>query len=190
MIRQSKLRGLYYQALGNINTQSGALQESIAETQQALKTGKQWREKEEKHVGYIKWTATVRETQHFITALIDSDTGDVYEDQPNNKLRVAQDYYITLFSPDTVALTAIQELLSAIPADLRLINADDRDLLTSEIDFDDTLDVLKSSTRKSSSAADNLPFKPLNLVMCFPPYKPSVLKVFNAALDHVIFSDS
>lgn len=43
MICQSNNRGLYYQVLGTVNTEIGALQESIAEIQ-ALKAGKQWRE--------------------------------------------------------------------------------------------------------------------------------------------------
>ncbi|KAL9556936.1 hypothetical protein MBANPS3_001648 [Mucor bainieri] len=92
-----------------------------------------------------------------IKALIDSTTGDdVYDDQPN-KLRIAQEYYTTLFTPDAVEPTVIQELLSAIPANLRL-TAGDRDLLTTKIDFDDILEVLKDSPRKSSPGADGLPF--------------------------------
>lgn len=93
-------------------------------------------------------------------------------------------YYTTLFSPDVVELTDTQELLSAIPVDLRL-NTDDCDLLTLEIDFDDVLEVLKSSLRKSRPGADGHPFGIPNLVMRYSPYKPLILKVFNAALDYI-----
>ena len=187
MIRQQNLRGLYYEVLATINTQIGALQESIAEIQ-ALKAGKNWREKGEKDAGYIKRSATVRSVQQSIQALIDPSNGEVFDDQPN-KLHIAQEYYTALFHPDAVEPSDIQELLSAIPADLRL-DTDDRTLLTSEVDFDDALEVLKSSPRKSSPGADGLPYEILNLVVRYPPYKPLLLKVFNAALDHAIFPDS
>ncbi|CEP08993.1 hypothetical protein, partial, partial [Parasitella parasitica] len=187
MLRQSKNRGLYYQVLETVNVQISSLQESIAEIQ-ALKAGKQWREKGEKHAGYIKRTAMIRETQRSIHALTDPSSNSIYEDQPN-KLRIAKDFYTALYQPDIVAPTDIQELLSSIPANLRL-TSDDRSFLTSEIDFDDILAVLKDSPRQSSPGSDGLPYEILNLVMRFPPFKDIILTIFNAALDNAIFPDS
>ncbi|GAN11848.1 hypothetical protein MAM1_1106d11462, partial [Mucor ambiguus] len=85
MLRQSKNRGLYFQVLETINIQIGALQESAAELQ-ALKAGKNWREKGEKFAGYLKHTATTREAQRSIHALLDPVTNTAFTDQPN-KLR-------------------------------------------------------------------------------------------------------
>lgn len=187
MLRQKKNRGLYFQVLETIEMQIGSLQESFVEIE-ALKAGKTWREKGEKYAGYIKRTAVTRETQRSIHALIDPITNVVYDDQPN-KLRIAKDYYTDLFTPDLVDLADIQELLSSVPTDLRL-DSSERDLLTSSIDFEDILEVLKTSPRKSSPGSDGLPFEILNLVIRFPAYQELLLTVFNNALDQAIFPDS
>jgi exonuclease III len=187
MLRQSKNRGLYFQVLETINVQIGALQESAAELQ-ALKAGKNWREKGEKFAGYLKHTATTREAQRSIHALLDPATNTAFTDQPN-KLRIAKHFYSSLFTPDLVEPAVTEELLSSIPVDLRLDTAD-RSLLTSAIDFDDILEILKASPRKSSPGSDGLPFEILNLVVRFPPLKEILIKVFNDALDQALFPDS
>lgn len=130
----------------------------------------------------------MRETQRSIEALIDPNTDAVFDDQPN-KLQLAQEYYTKLFRPDVVDIIVIQERLSAIPPDLRL-DSDGRSLLTLEINFDDILEVLKSSPRRSSPGSDGHPFEILNLVMRYLPYKPLILTVFNDALDHATFPES
>lgn len=83
----------------------------------------------------------------------------------------------------------IQELLSAIPEDLRL-TTDDRDHLTSSIEFTDILDILKTSPRRTSPGPDGLSLEISNLVIRFPDYQPLLVKIFNDALDHSVFPDS
>ncbi|CEP13412.1 hypothetical protein [Parasitella parasitica] len=95
-----------------------------------------------------------------------------------------------LFSPDLTEPTVIQELLSSIPENLRL-TPDDKSLLTFYIEFEDILDVLTNSPRKSSPGSDGLPFEILNPVMRSPLLKDLILKVFNdALLQQSIFPDS
>ncbi|CEP13066.1 hypothetical protein, partial, partial [Parasitella parasitica] len=187
MLRQSKNRGLYFSILETINVQIGGLQESIAEIQ-ALKAGKTWREKGEKFAGYIQRTADTQLSQRTIDALFDPTTSTIHTDQ-ENKIRIAQTFYTRLFSPDTVEPHVIEEALSSIPRELRL-STDDCELLTTEIDILDILEVLKKSPKKSSPGSDGLPFEILNLVMRFPPYQELIVTIFNDALNRAIFPES
>ncbi|CEP09911.1 hypothetical protein, partial, partial [Parasitella parasitica] len=187
MYRQQKNRGLYFSVLETIETQIAALQESLAEID-ILKAGKFWRENGEKSAGYIKRSGNSRDQQSHIAALRDPTTQELSTD-PDEMQHIASAFYTQLFTPDTLDFTAIDSLLSSIPPSLKL-TAEDRDILTAPIDFDDILESCKNAPRQSSPGSDGIPYEILNLVIRYPPYRPLLITVFNDALQNAVFPDT
>ncbi|KAF1806390.1 hypothetical protein FB192DRAFT_1264819, partial [Mucor lusitanicus] len=104
-------------------------------------------------------------------------------------LDAAAIYYGTLYTPDTIDMNAVHELLDAVHESARLSTTASQSLLE-PITFDDLCDAFSRAPTTSSPGMDGLPYQLVHLIVTNPACREIALATFNNALRHSDFPPS
>lgn len=101
-----------------VEEQLAAIQQYHVETL-ALRSGVRWREQGEMPPGFLKKTSSIRAARTLIPPLIHPSSHSLCTTK-DAMLDAAATYYGALYTPDTIDMHAVHDLLDAIPASTRL----------------------------------------------------------------------
>ncbi|KAL9536431.1 hypothetical protein MBANPS3_012652, partial [Mucor bainieri] len=104
--------------LSIVEAQLASIQQYHVETL-ALRSGIRWREQGEKSAGFLKKSSSIRAAQTLIPPLIHPTTQSLCTSK-EEMLDAAATYYGALYTPDPIDMSAVHDLLDAVPASARL----------------------------------------------------------------------
>ncbi|KAG1533278.1 hypothetical protein G6F51_012703 [Rhizopus arrhizus] len=154
----------------------------------ALRSGLRWRELGELSAGYLKRTVATRSAKQHVPPLIHPET-QVICNTKNEMLDAASTFYSSLYSPEPVDQSAIDDLLGALPDSLKL-STTAQSLMEAPLTFDDIVEGVSRSPRRSSPGSDGLPYEILSLIVNHADCRDIVLAVYNDALCYGVFPSS
>jgi exonuclease III len=164
------------------------LQQEMADIQ-ATKAGIIWRERSERSAGYLKRIHQRRQGQQYIAALATDSPDSRPSTDTGTKETIAQDFYQTLYSADTVAPQQIDTYLDNIHFHRRISDSDGQDLMA-PIESDDILIQANRMTKSSSPGEDGFGYPYWSLILNHPAAKSLATKVYNQALQAGCFPPS
>lgn len=176
--------------LPSVEALLGKLQEEQAEIE-VLKSGKFWREHNEKSPGVFKRLAAARVLQRDIPPLF-NDATNTFTESHEEQVGIIDRFYSQLYSPVPPDQSAINVLLSSDSSrdDHRKISSDQQDDLLAPIDLEEIIQLSGRASRTSSPGVDGLPYGILRLFLCHPAVGPLAVTVYNGALKKACFPES
>ena len=176
--------------LPSVEALLGKLQEEQAEIE-VLKSGKFWREHNEKSPGVFKRLAAARNLQRDIPPLFNDHTNTLTESH-EEQVAVIHRFYSQLYSPDSPDQSAINALLATDSSrdDHRKVSPNQQETLLAPIDLEEIIRLSGRASRTSSPGVDGLPYGTLRLFLRHPAVGPLAVTVYNGALNKACFPES
>ena len=146
----------------------------------AVRTQLRWREFGERCTKYFFRVLKSRATKRTITHLRRPDSDDIVS-SPKELCSVGKSFYQKLYTPDPIDHTAVQELLSNLPA-LATLTQEDQDRLMRPIDAEEIGDSLDCSARGKAPGMDGFPFELYTFLLSVDGVDSLLSRVMSQAL--------